>query len=29
MYNQSIFKELNKEESEKLAKVFEEKHTSY
>ena len=26
MYNQSIFKELNKEESEKLAKVFEEKH---
>jgi len=26
MYNQSIFKELSKEEAEKLVKVFEEKH---
>ena len=26
MYNQSIFKELNKDEAEKLAKIFEEKH---
>jgi len=26
MYNQSIFKELNKDEAEKLIKIFEEKH---